>query len=81
MEFTLVGSFTHDFASLLLFNIQFRHIIIQFRHIKSRVVRLFFLGSEDSGIGIRFRFIPAGDERFGHGFRAGNGPVLKSVYV
>lgn len=74
MEFTLVGSFTHDFASLLLFNIQFRHI-------KSRVVRLFFLGSEDSGIGIRFPFIPAGDERFGHGFRAGNGPVLKSVYV
>lgn len=74
MEFTLVGSFTHDFASLLLFNIQFRHI-------KSRVVRLFFLGSEDSGIGIRFRFIPAGDERFGHDFRAGNGPVLKSVYV
>lgn len=74
MEFTLVGSFTHDFASLLLFNIQFRHI-------KSRVVRLFFLGSEDSGIDIRFRFIPAGDERFGHGFRAGNWPVLKSVYV
>lgn len=74
MKFTLVGSFTHDFASLLLFNIQFRHI-------KSRVVRLFFLGSEDSGIGIRFRFIPAGDERFGHDFRAGNGLVLKSVYV
>lgn len=74
MEFTLVGSFTHNFASLLLFNIQFRHT-------KSRVARLFFLGSEDSGIGIRFRFIPAGDERFGHGFRAGNRPVLKSVYV